>query len=333
MESLLSFHRYRLPFRHPVRTGHGVWTEREGLYLRGTSPDGQVRYAEVSPVPGFSPESVEDDEALLLSLGDRLDPQRVQGLPAHAGALRRGLHRLLGEDFTPKATSLGVAALLPAGKAALHVLPEKADIGYRVFKWKVGVHDPADERGILADLAAALPEGARLRLDANGAWEPRIAERWIGYAADFPIEYIEQPLAAGDPKNDARLLGLSQDYPTPLALDESLVGDSDIERWLGQGWPGIYVLKPSLLGSLPEALERLAKAKAQVVFSSALETALGARAALEAAFSWQGPQRALGFGVWPLFQDSRFDGPQAGPFLRWEDVERLQEEPLWTATT
>ena len=333
MESLLSYHRYRLPFRAPVRTGHGVWSEREGLYLRSESESGAVRFAEVAPVPGFSRESVDEDEALVATLGDRLDPRQVDLLPPHAAALRHGLKRLLGEAYTPKAKSLGVAALLPAGKAALALLPEKAEIGYRIFKWKVGVGDPADERGILADLAALLPEGGSFRLDANGVWDPRTAERWIAYASDFPVEHIEQPLPAGDPKMDERLLGLAGDYPTPLALDESLVGDADIERWLGQGWPGVYVLKPSLLGALPEALARLSKAKAPVVFSSALETGLGAKAALEAAFSWDGPPKALGFGVWPLFEDPRFDGPHAGPFLSGEEVRGTPDDTLWTATT
>ena len=98
-------------------------------------------------------------------------------------------------------------------------------------------------------------------------------------------------------------------------------------------------MKPSLLGDVAGTLERLAKAKASVVFSSALETAVGAKSALTAAFSWSGepastgsPQaRALGFGVWPLFADARFDGPASAPFIRWDDVERINPEAAWTA--
>ena len=91
------------------------------------------------------------------------------------------------------------------------------------------------------------------------------------------------------------------------------------------------MVKPSLLGDVAGTLEKLARAKAAVVFSSALETAVGARAALQAAFAWTGENRALGFGVWPLFADARFDGPAAAPFLRWEDVERLDAEVVWDA--
>jgi O-succinylbenzoate synthase len=40
---------------------------------------------------------------------------------------------------------------------------------------------------------------------------------------------------------------------------------------------------------------------------------------------------ALGFGVWPLFQDGRFDGPQSAPFIAAEDVKRINPGELWSA--
>lgn len=229
--------------------------------------------------------------------------------------------------------------MLPAGKAALALIPPRVDAGFRVFKWKVGVEDFADELALLDDICAALPTGAKLRLDANGAWDRRRAERWLERCAERPVEHVEQPVAA-----DARgavdlLLGLANDFPTAVALDESVVGEADLERWLGLGWPGVFVIKPLLLAQPSAALAGLAKAQARVVFSSALETAVGAREALRLAFAWPGEpdgrggrrQRALGMGVWPLFQDSRCDGPLAAPFIRWEDVARMDPEGVWNA--
>jgi O-succinylbenzoate synthase len=126
-------------------------------------------------------------------------------------------------------------------------------------------------------------------------------------------------------------MGLSADYPVPIALDESIGGDLDVEGWIDAGWPGFYVIKPALLGDAPGVLARLEASKARVVFSSSLETAIGAQAALREAFAWPGDVPALGFGVWPLFSDPAFDGPHAVPFLRTEDVERIDPETLWTA--
>ena len=145
------------------------------------------------------------------------------------------------------------------------------------------------------------------------------------------MEFVEQPVAADARGAADLLLGLAGDFPTVIALDESLVSDGDAERWIGAGWPGIYVVKPSLFGDVAGVLEKLKKAKAQVVFSSALETAVGAKAALRWAFGWALETRALGFGVWPLFTDARFDGPYVAPFLRVEDVERINTEAVWNA--
>jgi O-succinylbenzoate synthase len=226
---------------------------------------------------------------------------------------------------------LSVAALLPAGRAVLAALGPKAEAGFRVFKWKVGVGDVADELALLDDVCAALPTGGKLRLDANGAWDRRKAERWLERCAERPVEFVEQPVASDAKGAVDLLLGLAGDFPTPLALDESVASDGDVERWIGAGWPGVFVVKPSLLGDVASTVARLEAVKAGVVFSSALETAVGAKAALRAAFAWNGEQRALGFGVWPLFADGRFDGPHAAPFIRAEEVERMDVEAVWSA--
>ncbi|MES1167395.1 MAG: o-succinylbenzoate synthase [Pseudomonadota bacterium] len=397
----LAFRRYRLPFRGAVRTAHGVWAVREGLIVRLEDESGAVGYGEAAPIPGFGSETVEQDAAELDGWGGRVDEARLAMVPTNLGCLKNALAAAVpisaaGRIANLAATSarwpttapayLPVAALLPAGRPALARVGPQAEAGFRVFKWKVGVDDLEDELALLDDLCAALPNGAKLRLDANGAWDRRRAERWFERCADRPVEYIEQPCfaeasqgLAGRGKVEDVLLGLAGDYPTPLALDESLVHDGDIERWIGAGWPGVYVVKPLLLGDIKGTIETLASAKAKVVFSSVLETGVGAKHALRAVFAWSGEvagpeiakmetrpsgradgdpssprlrradrevaaptipakptgpapvHTALGFGVWPLFADERFDGPIAAPFLYREDVERINPEAIWNA--
>ena len=179
----------------------------------------------------------------------------------------------------------------------------------------------------------ALPAGSRFRLDANGAWDRRTAERWLDCASGRPIEFVEQPVAPGSKGADDCLAGLAADYPTPIALDESIADEEAVGRWLDRGWRGYFVVKPALVGEVRAVLGRLAKAHARVVFSSALETGVGAQAALRLAFAWPGKAISLGFGVWPLFSDARFDGPAAAPFLRVEDVNRINPEALWNAAS
>lgn len=329
------YRRYRLPLRVPVRTAHGVWTEREGVLVRlaEDAAAGRVSYGEAAVLPWFGTETADEAEVACRELGGKVGTVRLESVPVKLACLRNALAAARATDAgeAPGKNYLPVAALLPAGRPALEAVRAKAEAGFRVFKWKVGVGDVADELALLDDLCATLPSGAKLRLDANGAWDRRKAERWLERCADRPVEFVEQPVAADARGAEDLLLGLAGDFPTALALDESLVGEGDVEKWIGAGWPGVFVVKTSLLDDVSGALARLEKAKAAVVFSSALETAVGAKAALRAAFRWKGEARALGFGVWPLFQNARCDGPAAAPFVRWEDVERLDAEAVWNA--
>lgn len=334
----LAHRRYRLPFRAPVRTAHGVWAEREGVIVRLEAEGGGVGWGEAAPLVGFGTESADEAEAACQRLGGNFDAAMLASLPRRLLCLRSALASALsdlegtGAAQPAEGSYLPVAALLPAGRTVLTQIRPKAEAGFRTFKWKVGAANFADELVLLDDVCAALPSGARLRLDANGAWDRHKAELWLERCAERPVEFIEQPIPAELRGADDLLLGLAADYPTPLALDESLLGGEAIDHWLDLGWPGIFVLKPSLLGDAREPLERLGKrARDRVVFSSALETALGARAALRMAFGWAGETRALGFGVWPLFVDRRFDGPASAPFVRVEDVDRISPEAIWTA--
>lgn len=329
------FRRYRLPFRSVVRTAHGPWGEREGVVLRIENDQGRVGYGEAAPIRWFGTESADEVEEACRQLGEWVEEETLEAVPQKLGCLRNALavarDELRSESTNSAGPDLGVAAFLPAGQTALKDLPPKADAGFRVFKWKVGLRDTDEELGLLDDLCAALPDGGKLRLDANGAWDRRRASKWLERCADRPVEFIEQPIASDARGAQDLLLGLAADYPTRIALDESLTVDGDIERWLGAGWRGVFVLKLSLLSNPVAAVTRLEEAKAEVVFSSALETAVGAKAALRRAFQWTGSRWALGFGVWPLFVDARFDGPYATPFLSRNDVERLQPEVVWNA--
>lgn len=339
MEYSFAYRRYHLPFRSPLRTAHGLWSAREGILLRLEARDGAVSYGEAAPIPWFGTETVDEVEEACRKLGEVVDDTLLDTVPGKLGCLRSAFASARTELAEPRdMTSRQVASLLPAGKAALDLIESQAEVGFRVFKWKVGAANAMDELGLLDDICAKLPDGARLRLDANGAWDRRTAERWLERCAERPVEYVEQPCFADasqgtalQNKTEDLLMGLANDYPTPLALDESLIRLGDITRWIDAGWSGFYVLKPSLLENAQAAQVKLAKAHAKVVFSSALETAIGAKAALQLAFSWTGHAYALGFGVWPLFHDPRMNGPGTAPFMRWHDVERLNEEATWNA--
>ncbi len=307
-----------------MRTARGAWAEREGWWVRREAADGGVSWGEIAPVPGFGDWNLAKCGAVLERLGEEPLEADVDELVRAGGPVgfgfgaarwdwRSSLAR--GPDYLP------VAGLLPAGRRAFEVVESRLEIGFRTFKWKVGVEDTRDEIAMMDDLLARLPEGARLRLDANGGWDRRTAERWLDASAERPqIEYIEQPTPS---TNRDLLLGLAGDYPVTLALDESVVDRTDFEWWRDQGWPGVFVIKPVLWGDPADMVDSLTGSKADVVISSGLETVVGARLVLALAFTLGATGRALGVGVWPLFQEGKFDGPPAMPFVRRSEVESL----------
>jgi len=337
----LSYRRYRLQFLRTARTAHGPWEAREGLLLRLEDEAGRVGYGEVAPLPSFGTETLAEAEGALARLGGTVDPARLDGIEERLGCVRFALAAARpgsarGSGPGPR---VAVAALLPAGREALAAADRAAAAGWVAFKWKVGVGGDADEQAILDDLLARLPRGARLRLDANGAWTTRRAGRWLARCADRPIEFVEQPCFAGVSAGEAErrrvddaLRGLAHDYPTAIALDESVTGPASLRSWLEGGWRGVCVVKPALAGAGEDLRALLAGFRADTVFSSALETAVGRQAALRTALQLAGgTPRALGFGVTPLFGDARFDGPPVGPFLSPADVETMNPEAAWNA--
>ena len=341
MSFQLSCRRYRLPFLRPARTAHGPWEERAGLLVRLSDGEGRVGYGEVAPIPWFGSETLEDAEAALVRLGERCDAAALDRIEARLGCVRFALAAARASTVPAPAPAgrIPVAALLPAGRDALAAADRAVAAGWVAFKWKVGVGADADEQALLDDLLARLPGPAKLRLDANGAWTAPRAGQWLTRCADRPIEFVEQPCLAGAAASDAEkrrvddaLRGLAEDYPTPVALDESVSGLAGLRSWLERGWRGVCVIKPALVGTGGDLEALLGRFRADVVFSSALETAVGRQAALRTGFRLAGSSpRALGFGVTPLFRDARFDGPPAQPLVSSADVEQMNPEAVWNA--
>ena len=349
MAYLFEFKRYRRPLVTPLRTAHGAWTEREGIIVRLVDETGRAGYGEIAPIPWFGTETLAEAEEICRGFGDKVTDATLDAVPERFGCVRfalalagaelvgRGLRTPpgsgekkagFGDPALQQTRRLPIAALLPAGREALPVLRAALEAGFLAFKWKVGVGDIDDELAVLDDLLAQVPAHARLRLDANGAWTAKQAGRWLARCAERPVEFVEQPVA---PAEEAALRGLAADYPVKLALDESVVRLAEARRWQAQGWPGIFVIKPALAGPLPEMIKWIEATQADVVLSSAIETALGRSAILQVALSRPLTRRALGFGSGGVFGDRRWDGPVIGPLADASCLATNPGEEIWTA--
>ncbi len=324
-----SYKTYRLPLGAPLRTAHGLWAEREGIIVRLEDATGRTGFGEIAPIPWFGTETLAEAEELCRKFGGEVADEILDAVPERQGCVRFALAQARETPGNPAgANRLPVAALLPAGRAALQALPAGLEAGYLTFKWKVGVGRVDDELGVLDDLLAQLPAYVQLRLDANGAWNRREAGRWLARCAERPIEFVEQPGAVTD---EDTLLGLAADYPVKLALDESVVRLAEARRWQGRGWPGVFVVKPALAGPLDEVREWILATKADVVFSSAIETVLARSAILRAVLGQPLTKRSLGFGTGKIFGDRLWDGPVIGPIADVSCIATSPGEDLWNA--
>jgi len=328
MSLRFSYRPYRRALRQPLRTAHGLWTEREGLLLRAETEEGGMRYGEVAPLPWFGTETLEEAREVCSKLGDKLTLEAVAAVPERMACVRFGLASVFERELPAgdSTVRLPVAALLPAGRPALAEIAGKLETGFLAFKWKVGVARPEEEMPLLDDLLAQLPTYAKLRLDANGAWSNRDATRWLEFCAERPVEFVEQPVMDAD-----ALLGLAEDYPVKLALDESVTGLAAAREWQARGWRGVFVIKPALAGPLDELVAWARETTPDLVLSSAIESALGRAQILREVFRNNLTTRALGFGVGQIFDDRTWDGPAIGPLLDASWSEQVNPEALWNA--
>lgn len=253
---------YTLPFKRPWQTSQGVIGERRGRLLRLQTADGLTGWGDCAPLPEFG-----IDEAAAEAIAEetaQLDLVAQQaGLPLNAW--------LSGE--APVGSLAVNAAFWPFLGADRSILEKAAEDGFTVIKFKVGVRPVAEEIANLHRLAANLPPGLSLRLDANRAWNFDDAQTFLAACTGLPIDGLEEPLAE---PNSVLLQNLQATVAFPLAIDESVhLLDAAFFRH-----PPVrrLVIKTARHDGLLASVELALHARAsglEVIVTSALESACG----------------------------------------------------------
>lgn len=288
------FRRYRRLFQQPLRTHHGTWAIREGILVRLTRDTGEVSFGEIAPIPWFGTETPEEAWSLCQALGPTVTQGAIAAIPATHPACQFGLESALLGLRSPRA-DIPRCHLLPTGPAALSAWQNPVSTGVRTLKVKVGVGNLEDEIPWLQALTRQLPEGVKLRLDANGGLTPDQAKQWLAVCDRQPnLEFLEQPLG---PDQLDLMLDLAAQFRTPLALDESVATLQQLQDCYDRGWRGIVVIKPAIAGFPSQVRQFCQQHALDVVVSSALETVVGQQAGLALATDIGTPSRAVGYGI------------------------------------
>lgn len=253
---------YALPLKQPWQSSRGQFSVRHGRLFRLQSADSLSGWGDSAPLPEFA-----IDEAASTAFAEEcahLDLMSQQAaLPLNAW--------LSGE--APVASLEVNANFGPILKISGNQLAEAAAEGFSVVKVKVGLATLVDEIAALKQLAAHLPDGLQLRLDANCAWHLADAQAFIAACAGLPIDGLEEPLAEPD---CAALKILQSTAAFPIAVDES-VGLLD-SHFFHRPPVRRVVIKPARHGGLLASVELALRARAsglQVIVTSSLESACG----------------------------------------------------------
>ncbi|MBW4665022.1 MAG: o-succinylbenzoate synthase [Chroococcus sp. CMT-3BRIN-NPC107] len=290
-----SFQPYQRTFKQPLQTSHGTWKIREGIILSLTDNFGKTSWGEIAPISWFGSETFTQALNYCRQLPTEITTETIYSIPDLLPACQFGFESAIGANKNQNYNSLTYSGLLPAGKAALQQWGKLWAQDYRTFKWKIGVYPIAEELEIFAEFTHSLPALAKLRLDANGGLTYDEAKLWL-YLCDRTkiIEFIEQPLGV---EQLEQILELSKLYKTAIALDESVATFNQLQACYQEGWRGIFVIKPSIIGFPSRLREFCQKYNIDAVFSSAFETEIGRKAALNLAVELANPNRAVGFGI------------------------------------
>jgi len=260
-------------------TAHGALAQRRGWLLRLEAADGRLGWGEALPLEPEQGALASGLAGAIQAMAPCLSRPQIE---AAIGAAPKPLAFALGAALAELdgLGSLGTggwlqapasAWLLPAGARAVEELERVLASGPPppAFKWKVAALPAHQELDLLELLVQRLPDGALLRLDANGGWDRATAAAWADRLAREPwLEWLEQPLQPLDQQGLEALAAR-----VPVALDESLRASPA----LAASWPGWQVRRPLLEGDPRSLLAAFEAGQPRWMVSTALETGIGRR--------------------------------------------------------
>jgi o-succinylbenzoate synthase len=280
---------YALPFREPYVTAAGRLDRREMVLLRLLSDDGLTGLGEAVPLSLRGGTGLPGVVAELEALGERetLDEASLSGdalalsAPARCAALTalldlRGKRAGIDSDAAAEPSPpVRCNATLTAGDPAVVVSAAErwAADGFSTFKLKLGTGDDAAQ---VRAVREALGPRARIRVDANGAWDVETAKRVLRELEPYEVELAEQPVATLE-----EAMEVARWTSIPIAGDESIESRADAERAAAMEACRMTGIKLSKVGG-PEAAIEIAEVL-PAYLSSALDGPVGVAAAAQVA--------------------------------------------------
>ncbi|MCF7823948.1 MAG: o-succinylbenzoate synthase [Candidatus Marinimicrobia bacterium] len=319
-------YRYRLALNEPLRLKQFNLDQREGLILEITDERGNSGLSEISPLPGYSHESLEAATYKTQTLLDRIVGsddfvdrfllRTCRDIKFEAPSLASfGVETALLSLFA-KANQVTLGEFL-YGESSLDIplnglinknlsewVPEAERLvaeGFQTLKIKVGRINPELEAIGIKNIRQSIGPDVKLRLDANRSWDLETAINFGRQVTSEQIEYIEEPL-----QNPRDLPHFHNGCGIHFALDETLhhILDPSISFNTYTGL-NTLILKPTLIACIPRLLSLVQQAKDHListVISSSYETDLGLSILSQLAGAISGGNVAAGLDTGSVFK-------------------------------
>lgn len=327
--------KHTLEFLFDAGTSRGILRTRTA-WLVAVSRPGQPEikgWGEAAPLPGLSPDALPDFETHLehylhllsnenapstreeaLDMAQRIVPAAFPSIRfavevALLDLLEGGRQQPFPGPFAAGEYEIPINGLIWMGDPAFmeKQMQEKLMQGFTCIKMKVGAIALQEEiRQLRKVRETNPPEQLILRVDANGAFDPRHAKEQLAELSPLGLHSIEQPIQPGQ---RTILKHLCECSPVPIALDEELISvieTEEKERLLDEVKPYALVLKPSLHGGVQgtAAWIRLAEERKMAWWiTSALESNIGLNAIAQFTAAYK-PLLHQGLGTGKLYHNN-----------------------------
>ena len=321
-----NYKKYILNFKNPSGTSRGILRTKETWFIILTE-NGKIGVGETGLFRGLSIDDISDYEDKLIWVCNNIDLglenllKALYEFPSIQFGLEQAFLSLNSEDkfelfpsqFTRGEKSIPINGLVWMGEKEFmkNQIKEKLSIGFSCIKMKIGAIDFDTEIELLKSIRKEFsPNEIELRVDANGAFNPKDALEKLKILSELEIHSIEQPIKQGQVNDMSELCAKT---PLPIALDEELIGvfsSEEKKKLLKTIKPQYIILKPSLIGGFAGSKEWINLADQTNCgwwITSALESNIGLNAIAQFTDTLQSdlPQ---GLGTGGLFTNN-FDSP------------------------
>jgi o-succinylbenzoate synthase len=315
----LSYTHYDRSFKKPFQMGNMQLSKRTGLLLRLAEGDA-IYYAEVAPLPGFSRETLPQCEYFLVThfknsanVFEQLikyseDDTVPPSIRIALGSLVGQRQNLYGSSKLKSNAMIGIMS----ESEALTKAKEYYDLGFRSFKFKCNPQNIHTLPTVIAALRKEFEEPVTIRLDSNQSLPWEECKKYLSFLDTLRIEYWEDPIVREE--CDA-LADWNKFSKIPLAIDEPLKNLAGLDNYLRGKTYDVYVLKPSMIGSLKQARNATGKillAGKKFTITTALETEIGRKEVIRIASLLPSTPLAMGLATGDLFTENYLpDTPDA----------------------